>query len=97
VRRKILAVRSWRWSDIRTGSLSNQVIQAAIRAVNPLVQGPHPRFTKRKVYHWFEMCDAVQDERYSIDGIAVSNFVLPLYFTSSTEHGRVPQHWWRSS
>ena len=26
------------------------------------------------------MCDAVQAETYEIDGIAVSNFVLPLYF-----------------
>ena len=27
------------------------------------------------------MCDAVQDESYKIDGVEVSNFVLPLYFT----------------
>jgi len=54
---------------------------------NLLVQGPHPRFPKRTVYHWFEMCDAVQDEQYQLDGIAVSNFVLPLYFTASAEHG----------
>ncbi|MEP6547275.1 MAG: hypothetical protein ABJD53_07390 [Gammaproteobacteria bacterium] len=54
---------------------------------NLLVQGPHPKFPKRSVFHWFEMCDAVQDEQYELDGIAVSNFVLPLYFTSSTEHG----------
>jgi hypothetical protein len=54
---------------------------------NLLVQGPHPRFPKRTVFHWFEMCDAVQDEQYTLDGIAVSNFVLPLYFTSSAEHG----------
>jgi hypothetical protein len=54
---------------------------------NLLVQGPHPRFPQRSVFHWFEMCDAVQDEQYELDGIAVSNFVLPLYFTSSAEHG----------
>jgi hypothetical protein len=53
---------------------------------NLLVQGPHP--TKRhEVFHWFEMCDAVQEESYEIDRIRVSNFVLPLYFTSSNEHG----------
>jgi hypothetical protein len=39
------------------------------------------------VFHWFEMCDAVQDESYEIDGIGVSNFVLPLYFTASAERG----------
>lgn len=54
---------------------------------NLLVQGPHPKQPKRQVFHWFEMCDAVQDESYLIDNIAVSNFVLPLYFTSSNERG----------
>ena len=29
------------------------------------------------MFHWFEMCDAVQDESYVIDGVRVSNFVLP--------------------
>jgi hypothetical protein len=53
---------------------------------NLLVQGPHPA-VKRKVFHWFEMCDAVQDETYAIDAVHVSNFVLPLYFTSSNERG----------
>jgi hypothetical protein len=33
------------------------------------------------------MCDAVQSETYEIDHVAVSNFVLPLYFTSSNERG----------
>ncbi|HKH73530.1 MAG TPA: hypothetical protein VKA59_19360 [Vicinamibacterales bacterium] len=49
-------------------------------------QGPHPA-EDRDVYHWFEMCEAVQSESYVIDGIGVSNFVLPLYFTSSDERG----------
>ncbi len=54
--------------------------------LNMLVKGPHPE-EERDVFHWFEMCDAVQDESYPIDGIKVSNFVLPLYFTSSDERG----------
>jgi len=49
--------------------------------VNLLVQGPHPVDVKRTVFHWYEMCDAVQAESYDIDGVKVSNFVLPLYFT----------------
>jgi len=53
---------------------------------NLLVHGPHPS-EPRKVFHWYEMCDAVQDESYVIDGVRVSNFVLPLYFTSSPERG----------
>ncbi len=52
---------------------------------NLLVQGPHPTNSRHLVYYWFEMCDAVQDEKYKIDGVEVSNFILPLYFTSSGE------------
>jgi hypothetical protein len=54
---------------------------------NLLVMGPHPRDPGRDVFHWYEMCDAVQDETYEIDGVAVSNFVLPLYFTGGNELG----------
>lgn len=55
--------------------------------VNLLVMGPHPKELGRDVFHWYEMCDAVQAEMYEIDGVAVSNFVLPLYFTGSEETG----------
>jgi hypothetical protein len=55
--------------------------------VNLLVMGPHPKEPGRDVFHWYEMCDAVQAERYAIDGIEVSNFVLPLYFTGGEESG----------
>ena len=55
--------------------------------VNLLVQGPHPADENRVVFHWYEMCDAVQAETYKVDGIAVANFVLPLYFTGSDELG----------
>lgn len=52
---------------------------------NLLVKGPHPedlgKKKQRTVFHWFEMCDAVQSDHYEIDGIGVSNFVLPQYFT----------------
>jgi len=54
---------------------------------NLLVQGPHPKKPRHQVFHWFEMCDAVQNETYEIDHVHVSNFVLPLYFTSSDERG----------
>jgi hypothetical protein len=55
--------------------------------VNLLVQGPHPVHPERQVFHWYEMCDAVQAETYKIDDVEVSNFLLPLYFTSSEEKG----------
>lgn len=56
--------------------------------VNLLVKGPHPnRNEHREVFHWFEMCDAVQTETYEIDDVRLSNFVLPLYFTGEAETG----------
>ena len=55
--------------------------------VNLLVAGPHPGQPNRVVFHWYEMCDAVQAETYDIDGVSVSNFVLPLYFTGGDEVG----------
>lgn len=55
---------------------------------NLLVEGSHPMDKRRKVYHLFEMCDAVQAENYLIDGIEVSNFVLPSYFSPGEQVGR---------
>jgi hypothetical protein len=55
--------------------------------VNLLVMGPHPAHPQQTVFHWYEMCDAVQAESYAIDGVEVSNFVLPLYFTGGEEMG----------
>jgi hypothetical protein len=55
---------------------------------NLLVMGPHPT-QNREVFHWFETCDAVQAESYSIDGVAVSNFLLPLYFTGTRDTDEV--------
>jgi len=54
---------------------------------NLLVQGPHPNDAGRTVYHFFEMCDAVQAQSYAIDGVNVSDFVLPNYFTPGEEEG----------
>jgi phospholipase C len=54
---------------------------------NLLVKGPHPHERNRDVFHWFEMCDAVQEDTYLIDGVKVANFVLPLYFTVDGEPG----------
>jgi len=54
---------------------------------NLLVQGPHPENPHQEVFHWFEMCDAVQAQSYRIDGVEVANFVLPLYFTVAEQEG----------
>lgn len=54
---------------------------------NLLCKGPHPdsKQHRRHVFHWYEVCDAVQSEHYEIDGVPVSNFVLPTYFTGGEE------------
>jgi hypothetical protein len=52
---------------------------------NMLVQGPDPHRPRRRVFYWLEVCDPVQNESYVIDGVHVSNFVLPLYYTASAE------------
>lgn len=56
--------------------------------VNLLVMGPHPDPAQngRDVFFWYEMCDAVQAETYRVDGVNVSNFILPLYFTGGNEY-----------
>ena len=70
-----------------TATLSHEALELiADPEANLYVRGPHPSET-RNVFYWYEMCDPVQAETYPIDGIEVSNFVLPLYFTSSEERG----------
>jgi hypothetical protein len=55
---------------------------------NLLVQGPSPKDAKLAVFHSFEMCDAVQNESYVVDGVRVSNFVLPSYFSVGEQEGK---------
>jgi hypothetical protein len=71
-----------------TVTLSHEALEMiADPEVNLLVQGPHPSQPGKFVFYWYEMCDAVQSERYALDGVQVSNFVLPLYFTGQQEPG----------
>lgn len=65
-----------------SATFSHEVMELiADPEANLLAMGPHPADRRRTVFHWLEMCDAVQAQKYEIDGVAVSNFVLPLYFT----------------
>jgi hypothetical protein len=73
------------WSS----TLSHEALELiADPETNLLVMGPHPA-DDRDVFHWFEMCDAVQDEVYKIDNVEVSNFLLPLYFTGTRDTDEV--------
>lgn len=69
-----------------TVTLSHEALELiADPEVNLLVAGQHPTNSRLDVFHWYEMCDAVQAETYKIDEVEVSNFVLPLYFTGGEE------------
>jgi hypothetical protein len=71
-----------------TASMSHEAMEmVADPEVNLMVMGPHPADRSRMVFHWYEVCDAVQGETYEIDGVPVSNFLLPLYFTNTEETG----------
>lgn len=72
-------------------TLSHEALElVADPQANLLVKGPHPTVPSREVYFWFEVCDAVQQDTYKIDGVPVSNFVLPLYFSQdSTAAARI--------
>jgi hypothetical protein len=72
-----------------TVTLSHEALElVGDPAANLLVQGPCPSDKSRQVFHMFEMCDAVQAEKYKIDQIEVSNFVLPSYFSPGEQDGR---------
>ena len=71
-----------------TITLSHEALEMIVDPeVNLLVMGPNPRSPRSTVYHWYEVCDAVATQTYTIDGVPVSNFVLPLYFTNAEEQG----------
>lgn len=75
-------------NEVWTTSLSHEALEMiADPEVNLTVRGPHPHKRGLSVFHYYEMCDAVQEDTYTIDGISVSNFVLPLYFTGQEESG----------
>jgi hypothetical protein len=46
-----------------------------------------PRDAGNIVLHAYEACDAVERSSYTIDGIAVSNFLTPSYFTEGNAPG----------
>lgn len=47
---------------------------------NNYVMGPNPHDRRKKVFFWFEMCDAVSSQTYKIGDVALQNFLLPAYF-----------------
>lgn len=77
-----------------TVTLSHEVLETiADPMVNLLAMGPHPAQRERTVFHWYEMCDAVQAESYEIDGVEVSNFVLPCTSPTATRRAAATTSW----
>jgi hypothetical protein len=77
---------SRRLGESWTVALSHAALEMLVDPdVNQFVLGPHPTASNEAVFHWQEVCDAVQAEHYEIDGVAVSNFVLPSYFTAGED------------
>lgn len=69
------------WSSVLSHEVLEMVgdAEANLTAIGPVPGG------SRSVFHWFELCDAVQNDLYTIDGVSVSDFVKPLYFTPEAE------------
>jgi len=66
-------------------TLSHEVLELVLnKHVNQYALGKHPK-ESRMVFHWFEACDAVQDQSYAIDRVRVSDFVHPAWFTPYSE------------
>jgi hypothetical protein len=71
-----------------TITLSHEALELIVDpTVNLLVPGPDPRQANNTVLHSYEACDAVERTSYSVDGILVSNFVTPNYFTPGDAPG----------
>lgn len=64
-----------------TSTLSHEVIEMIVDPqVNQLVMGPHPTQPGRNVPFLKEVCDPVQADSYTIDGVVVASFVTPAYY-----------------
>lgn len=71
-----------------TVTLSHEALELIVDpGVNLLAPGPDPRKPKRTVLHAYEVCDPVERTSYPIDGVTVSNFVTPAYFTAHKQKG----------
>jgi len=65
--------------------LSHEVLELiADPSVNLWAEGPESAYGSEYSY---EVCDPVEADQYEIDGVAVSNFVLPSWFDPQTHSG----------
>lgn len=79
------AHKAWLWWTV---ILSHEALELLADPFNNLLaKGPHPEDPRREVFHYREVCDPVQMQTYQIDGVSVSNFVLPRYYNANAPAG----------
>ena len=67
-----------------TPTFSHEYLELAVDPLLALTAaGPHQTTRKRTVFYWYEICDPVEADHYELDGVKLSNFVLPEYFDVS--------------
>src|SRR5262249_48338583 len=72
-----------------TTTLSHECLELLLDpTASVLVPGPDPRDGRKTVLHSYEACDAVERLSYTVEGITVSDFVTPSYFTPGEVAGR---------
>ncbi|UZR96497.1 hypothetical protein [Chondrinema litorale] len=63
-------------------NLSNEVLELIIDPLaNIFLPGPDPFNHLKTVFHAYRSCCAVDQTNYTIEGVSVSNFVTPAYFS----------------
>lgn len=79
--------------DSWTAILSHEMLELVLnKHCNYYAIGRHPLDGRKKCAVWLEACDAVQCQTYEIDGIEVSDFLYPHYFTPFDESGSQNNH-----
>lgn len=70
-------------------TLSHEVLEMIVDpGVNLYALGFYPKGKKKiPAYIPYEVCDAVQENEYSIDGVKVSDFVVPEWFEPARKRG----------
>jgi hypothetical protein len=74
--------------DGLSSTLSHEVIEMLVDPdVNLYAVGVDPKDRRKKALFGCEACDPVQGNRYTIDGVAVSDFVYPEWFEPERTEG----------
>lgn len=76
----VFARTSQQYNDAWQATLSHEVLEQLADPLINLVAVGVP-YNRRPVVWAYESCDPVENDEYAIDGVPVSNFVLPSWFS----------------